>query len=247
MARVKPVHRKSIHTRLAPMPPYAYRPGSTPLHRLPAGVKLLAILIMTSAGFLFGFPFIVMSALIIITSSLFARIPPWELLRGIRVLFIMLVMIIILRSISYDPPAFNRAGFAEAMRFTGNMLVSFSAASLLFSVTTMTELKDAIGRAEKVILTPPAALLRALPFTRTRRAAAALERPRFSLGLSLMLGFLPRFFEVWETTVCAYQARAGKKGVPLLLTIIPLVTGRMIETAAETAAAMESRGVSLLL
>jgi biotin transport system permease protein len=68
---------------------------------------------------------------------------------------------------------------------------------------------------------------------------------RFSLGLSLMLGFLPRFFEIWEDSDVAYRARAGKKGITSLVLLIPLVTERMIEMAAETAAALESRGLFL--
>jgi biotin transport system permease protein len=60
-----------------------------------------------------------------------------------------------------------------------------------------------------------------------------------------MLGFLPRFFEIWEEVNAAYQARAGKKGIPKMLLLIPLVTERMIEIAVETALALESRGVLL--
>ncbi|MDR2110671.1 MAG: energy-coupling factor transporter transmembrane protein EcfT [Spirochaetaceae bacterium] len=58
-----------------------------------------------------------------------------------------------------------------------------------------------------------------------------------------MLGFLPRFFEIWETVNLAYQARGGKGGIPRILILLPLVTERMMEIAAETAGALESRGL----
>jgi biotin transport system permease protein len=68
---------------------------------------------------------------------------------------------------------------------------------------------------------------------------------QFSLGLSLMLGFMPRFFEIWENTELAYQARAGKPGPAQLITLIPLTIERMIECAVETASALEGRGLTL--
>ena len=57
-----------------------------------------------------------------------------------------------------------------------------------------------------------------------------------------MLGFLPRFFEIWEDTDLAYKSRGGKQGLPKLVALIPLVIDRMMEKAAETAEALESKG-----
>jgi biotin transport system permease protein len=73
-----------------------------------------------------------------------------------------------------------------------------------------------------------------------------LKRLRLSLGLSLMLGFLPRFFEVWEASELAWESRGGKKNLRFLITIIPLVIERLMEAAAETAAALESRGALMI-
>jgi energy-coupling factor transporter transmembrane protein EcfT len=73
-----------------------------------------------------------------------------------------------------------------------------------------------------------------------------LKRLRLSLGLSLMLGFLPRFFEVWEDAELAWESRAGKKGLRFFIVIIPLVIEGLMNTAAETAAALESRGALMI-
>jgi biotin transport system permease protein len=183
----------------------------------------LALLILTTAAFAIGVWATLAAALVVIIAARIAGIHPWELLRGLKSLFIMLIMIIIFRSITFTPFSFNASGCAEALLFTGNIIVSFSAGALLFSVTTTSELNESLGSAEKRLW----------------------KRPRLSLGISLMLGFLPRFFEIWETANCAYRARAGKPGVAFMITIIPLVTERMMETAAETAAALEARGASL--
>jgi energy-coupling factor transporter transmembrane protein EcfT len=110
----------------------------------------------------------------------------------------------------------------------------------------MRELRDSLGRVEDAAVngvfsipfffragkgkTPP-------PKRRSRR--------RFSLGISLMLGFLPRFFEIWETANLACDARAGKKGLRRFLLLMPLIIERMMELAGETAEALESRGLLL--
>jgi energy-coupling factor transporter transmembrane protein EcfT len=60
-----------------------------------------------------------------------------------------------------------------------------------------------------------------------------------------MLGFLPRFFEIWEETNLACEARGAKRGIRRLLLVIPPVTERMIEKALDTAMALEARGLEL--
>jgi biotin transport system permease protein len=58
-----------------------------------------------------------------------------------------------------------------------------------------------------------------------------------------MLGFLPRFFAVWEGADLAYRARLGKKGFRQLIALVPLTMERMILSAGETATALEARGL----
>jgi biotin transport system permease protein len=125
----------------------------------------------------------------------------------------MIGLVTLSRSVDTTVPEFRADGFFGGLIFGWALVLSFAAASLLFSVTTMTEIKDSL---------PPG---------------------RFSLGISLMLGFMPRFFEIWENTELAYLARAGKKGPTRIITLVPLTIERMIECAAETAAALEGRGL----
>jgi biotin transport system permease protein len=112
----------------------------------------------------------------------------------------------------------NRRGLVEGLIFGWGVILAFYAASLFFSVTTMTEIKASLDK---------------------------LRLRRLSLGLSLMLGFLPRFFALWQNAELAYRARCGKRGFPQLIALIPLVMERMILSAAETATALEARGCLL--
>jgi biotin transport system permease protein len=216
--------------------PYAYRPGNSPLHRAPPALKLLALLGISTAAFFFGLPAAAAAALLLCVAAIPAGIRPWELLRGVRPLFVMLLLILAFRSLNFDPLGFNPRGFWEALEFTGNVLVSFSAGTLFFAVTTMTQIRESLEAVR-------------IPQLRGRRKPRGLNAfsslNALSLGLSLMLGFLPRFFEVWEEVRCAYEARGGRKGIPFLRAVIPRVTEGMIEIAGETAAALEARGISL--
>jgi biotin transport system permease protein len=145
------------------------------------------------------------------------------------------------------PPGvfFSGAGFMESLRFAGGVLVSFAAGGLLFSVTTMVEIRDSLGRGEGAILKPLIVMLKKSGRPPALSLVRRLEYPRLSLGIALMMGFLPRFFLIWENAGLAYKARMGKRGPAMLLLLIPLAVETMIEAAAETAAALEARGLEL--
>jgi energy-coupling factor transporter transmembrane protein EcfT len=241
MAHIKAAARGKKHR----MTPYAYRPGNTALHRLDPAIKLLALLVITTTVFIFGFYALAGAAAFLAVCSFTARIRPGELLRGIKPVFIMSLLVVVSRSVVFESPWFSLWGCAAGLLFSGNMVICFAAGSLLFSVTSMTELQNSLEKLERLIFKIPVFFLRRSGRAALARAALKLERPKLSLAIPLMLGFLPRFFEIWEAAHTAYAARCGKKGIRAALVLVPLVTGRMIEAAAETALAMESRGASL--
>jgi biotin transport system permease protein len=202
--------------------PFYYRAGKTALHRAPAGLKLLAVMILSTAAYVSIYGLAAAIALIL-AASIAARIPPWELLRGSLMLAVMSLCVMLL---NIQTPV---AGLITVLR----IFVPFTAAALLFAVTTMRELRLSLGTLETRIINFFAG--RARP----RRAAF------FSLAISLMLGFIPRFFELWETANLACDARIAKRGPRRLLLLVPLVTERMMEAAADTALALEARGLGL--
>jgi biotin transport system permease protein len=204
--------------------PWAYRKGSGPLYRLSGGIKLL-ILFALSIGFFSSRVLLVPGGLLILLGALAGGIPPRNLLRGSRGVLLMGLLVIVFRGLAlkrgFPFLELNRTGLAEGLLFALRLLLSFGAASLFFSVTTMGEIKKALRKAERLL---------------------HLERFSLSLGISLMLGFLPRFFEQWEAANLAWDSRGGKKNLARLTALVPLVTERMIETAGETAEALEARG-----
>jgi energy-coupling factor transporter transmembrane protein EcfT len=227
--------------------PYSYRPGETFLHRLNAGVKLLCLFAVSLISF-FSIYGTAAAAALIARASLSANIRPHELLRGSKAILVMALLTVLLRALRFDYGLieFSYSGFASGLLFAARIIISFSAGALLFSVTSMMELRAALESAETALRLFFIVILKKTPGAKT--FARRLEKKRLSalsLSLSLMLGFIPRFFEVWENSDTAYRARSGKKGIAKLFILIPIVTARMIETAMETATALEARGILL--
>ena len=200
--------------------PFSYKKGSSPLHRINAGVKLAFLLAISLAAF---FPnIIVLSALalILIILSFVAGIGPGRLLRGSGPLLLVVIAVFVYQGLEFSPLAFSSSGLLYAFVFCARIAVAFSAASLLFSITTAGEIRKALSRLETFL---------------------HLERLNLGLYISLMLGFLPQFFRIWEDLNLAWKSRAGKNNISRLVKLIPLVIERMMIKAADTAIALEAR------
>jgi biotin transport system permease protein len=226
-------------------PPFAYRSGNTVLHRAPAGLKLLFVIVLSLAAYTshYGLVFVL---LCIVVASAAARIRPHELLKGSKPVIVLSLCIIFFRTFDQggqetvseilffghtvsagNIPFVNAAGFLEGVITALRIIASFSAAALLFAVTTMRELRRSLSAVELRL--------------RGKKANIAF----FSLGISLMLGFIPRFFDLWETSNIACEARSCRRGPRRLFILVPLITERMMEAAAETALALEARGMGV--
>lgn len=164
---------------------------------------------------------------------------------------------------AFDIPFISVKGFFEGVLSGLRITVSFAAGSLLFAVTTMRELRLSLSKAERAVLglavlgpavLGPAVLGLFRPArNKVPRGQAKTSRPskgdsppaagRVSLGISIMLGFIPRFFELWETMNMACEARSCKRGIHRFMRVIPLVIERMLEMAADTADALEAKGI----
>jgi biotin transport system permease protein len=208
--------------------PWAYRKGNTPLHRAPGGVKLACLLSFSLGAFLPGLKAFPVLALLLAALSFAGGVKPWELLRGSRPLLLFVLLVFLFKALEFAPPgteglplALNLQGLKEGLVFGLRIAFSFSAGALFFALTTVGEIKRSLSRLESLL---------------------RLERLRLSLLVSLMLMFLPRFFETWEEAERAWKSRAGRRGLNTLTGLLPLVLEKMIQLAAETSAAMESRG-----
>ncbi|MDR2923867.1 MAG: energy-coupling factor transporter transmembrane protein EcfT [Treponema sp.] len=231
-------------------PSFGYRAGKTILHRMPAGLKLVFVVVISVYAFasVYGLAF---SVLFLLIASAFARIPPHVLIKGSKPLVLFALCVIMLKTINTEAggvttpeiiffnlhipdlhiPFISGEGFVEGLLAAARIFVPFAAAALLFSVTTMRELRLSLALVEKNVVRIFSPRRKHIPF--------------FSLGISLMLGFIPRFFQLWDDANLACDSRSCKRGLCRFFLLIPLVTERMMEASANTALALEARAYSL--
>jgi len=220
--------RKNAVTPWSYLPPgNKYRKGSSLLYKLPAGLKLAFLLLLSLASFFPGTEtqsllLLGVIAFILIALSFAAGIGPQALLRGSGPLFLVVFWVFFMQAVELSPLRISSAGLVQAIIFSLRIAAAFSAGTLLFSVTTSHEIRKSLSRLEKLL---------------------RMEKLNLSLYISLMLGFLPQFFEVWEDLCLAWKSRGGKKNLSLIVTLVPIAIERMMRHAAETAIAMEARGV----
>ncbi|MCL2093091.1 MAG: energy-coupling factor transporter transmembrane protein EcfT [Treponema sp.] len=200
--------------------PWSYRSRSSPLHKAPAGLKLLALLALSLGAFVQNLLVLGGIILIILGLSLVARLGPRELLRGSRPLLVLSLGVLSLGALETRPLGLSIPGLIEGALFCLRLLAAYGAGSLLFAVTTTGELRRSLSRLE---------------------GALGLSKLRMGLHLALMLGFIPRFFQVWDELNLAWKARGGGRNIRRIFVLIPLAMEGMINKAAETAAALQSR------
>jgi len=200
--------------------PWSYRKGSSLLHRLPAGLKLIFLLALSLAAFFPNLAVLASIAFTLILLSFVAGIGPRELLRGSRPLFFVILAVLLLQGIEFAPLRVNFEGLWEGIVFCLRIGVAYAAGTLLFAVTTTDEIRKSLSRLE---------------------AALHLKKLKLGLSISLMLGFIKRFFEIWEDINLAWKSRGGKRNLSRLIVLVPLAFEKMIVKAAETATALESR------
>jgi biotin transport system permease protein len=213
---------------------------------MPAGLKLAGVILISAFAYvsLYG---LAASILLLLSASVAAHIAPPVLLKGSKPLVILSLGIILIKTINPEAPGittpeilfFNlyipdlhipfigKEGFYDGLINAVRIFVPFAAAALLFGVTTMRELRLSFASVEKRVVKVFSPRRKHIPF--------------FSLGISLMLGFIPRFFELWDDANLACDSRSCGRGLRRLHLLIPLVTERMMEASANTALALEAR------
>jgi len=209
--------------------PWSYKKGSSPLHKFPAGAKLIFLLLLSLAAFFPGteaLNLVILGAiaLIIFSLSLIAGIAPHLLLKGSAPLLFVIMAVFLFQAIQFSPFGLNFDGLFRSVIFCVRIGTAFAAGALLFSVTTSGEIRKSLSGME--------ALFR-------------LQNLKLSLSISLMLCFIPMIFQIWADLNLTWKSRGGKKNLSCMVTLIPLLVERMMIKAAENATAMESRGALL--
>lgn len=171
---------------------FAYRRGTTPLHRANAGLKILGLIVLCLVAFAGGMyntlesvltvPLLIRTALCLgVTIALFiASGCSRTSFKPIKFVLIIGALMIVLRLFNQPVQDALAAGLLYTVRF----LITAVAAQIVFETTSPLEIKEAMGSS-----TP-------------------------ALAIALAINFLPQVFATWDRVHTAAKARTpNKKGL----------------------------------
>lgn len=166
-----------------------YRPGNSPVHRLPAGIKMAALIVLiVSMAVLVRRPWhLAVPAAVLFAAAGSARIPPLALARQIRPMLWMLAVIAAFQLILTD--------WRRTVVVCGVLLFSVAAAALVTLTTRVTDMLDlttrVIGPLRRVGVDPDrvglvfAMTIRSIPLLGELVAAVTEARRARGAGFSL--------------------------------------------------------------
>ncbi|MYU56182.1 energy-coupling factor transporter transmembrane protein EcfT [Streptomyces sp. SID7805] len=191
-----------------------YVPGTSPLHRVPAGWKLAVLLLCGVAVFLTrSVTLLGPAAGLALVLLLTVRAPREQLARQLRGPLWVLAAVVAVAALSES---------GHAALVVGLRLVILLLTALSVTLTTRTsELQGVL----EVMLRP-------------LDRAGLVNAPAVALAVSLALRFIPEVFQQFQE-IREAQAARGLRGSPLAL-VVPLVI-RVLRSAEDIAAAIDAR------
>jgi biotin transport system permease protein len=192
-----------------------YRPGTTALHRLPAGAKLLAMLVAAVATVVVRGWVASLVALAIAAALLaWSGAGLWITLKTLRGIAVVVVLLFAWQTWQH--------GWPRAVETVGDIVALVLLATVLTATTRVQDILDAIT-----------AGLRPL-----RRVG--VDADRVALTFALTIRAIPATLELAAETRQAAQARGLERS--LRARLVPFVI-RVVARAHETGAALHARGV----
>ncbi|MBY9081474.1 energy-coupling factor transporter transmembrane protein EcfT [Paenibacillus sp. HN-1] len=211
----------------------------TPIHRLDPRTKILGCLALTFIVLLRPEAAEVAGAAVLLALGFrLAKVPLGKILRGLRGLWIMLLLSIVLQAVLTDGrPLFSAFGLTVTEEgLIRGMLTSFRLVILLFSASLLTATTSPIKLASgfEKLLNPLSRL--------------GVPVPKFAMLISIALRFIPVVGEEAEQIVMAQRSRGApleSKSVIVRIrsmsaVLVPLLASSL-QRAGELAVAMESR------
>ncbi|MFX1756901.1 energy-coupling factor transporter transmembrane component T family protein [Rhodococcus sp. As11] len=193
-----------------------YHPGTSVLHRIPAGAKLLAVAVLILVLTLWiRQPWQVLPSLgLAVLAYAAARIPPRLAVVQLRPLVWMLAIIAGFQVLV--------AGWERAVVICGSLLVAVALAALVTLTTRTTDMLDAIVRAARPL------------------ARVGVDPDRVGLVLVMTIRAIPLLGTVVTRVTEARRARG--LGFSLRALVVPVVVGTL-RTAEAMGEALAARGV----
>ena len=220
---------------------FSYRPVETPIHRVPASIKLAAMLALDIAIFS---PSQAMLPPILggITAcigiiAVFARLRPAVALKNLKILLSFGAFIVIFK-FAFIP--YNAEAILSGLRDSGIYLWQLGAVlfvgSVFYETTSSLEIHHALSAIQGAIEGG---------YHRILRKKARF--PDIALQLSLTIHFIPRIFAAWNALNDAWDARGGNRTrgissfIRRLTHLVPLLIAKLLSIAVDTDLAVRNR------
>lgn len=192
-----------------------HQPGTTLIHRAPAGGKLLAMIVFGIGVVALHGPWPPVAAVgVALLLAGYARIRPRTLARGLRP---VLVLVAILAGFQWW-----QRGWPVAVEVGATTVALVVAATIVTATTPSDEMLDAIARSLR-------------PYRRL-----GVNPDKVALSFSLMIGAIPRIFEIAGETREAAKARGLERSVRAQLSPMAI---RTVAHAHAMGEALAARGI----
>ncbi|OJF77591.1 MAG: hypothetical protein BKP49_01005 [Treponema sp. CETP13] len=221
---------------------FSYINGSSPVHKLPAEIKIFLILICPPLLFLTNLQVCLIFMLVISLSSRMCGISFYMQLRDIKPIIIYSFFLIIIGFFSSlytyffvkQPFLINTPStITETLLFLCkpkrqtqllilHLICTMQFTSFFFKTTTSLHLKEALENIESKI-------------------TLGKSSGFFAQTFSLFLTFIPTVFRVWNQINLAWLARAGKNNISKYVTLLPIFISVSLQKAHHTFLALENR------
>jgi len=217
-----------------------YFPGNTVVHRLDPRTKLILMIVYITALFMAkGLPAYLFMFTVLVTCIIISRIRPGAIFRGLRPIFIIIIITVVLNIFfirgetilfQYHAIVITREGVETAVFMAARLMMLIVSTFLLTYTTSPITLTDGLER----MLTPLKKI--------------RLPVHEFSMMMSIALRFIPTLIEETDKIMSAQKSRGAdfetggliKRAKAILPLIIPLFISAF-RRADELATAMESR------
>ena len=213
------------------LPLFRHQPGNTIVHRLPAGVKLIILMVLTILVFSGNRHFLIGAGGVTLLAAAVSRLRIAALLRLLKIVLFYGIFIAIVRIAGKERSTWMYE-LSGTLMYLWKLATVFTAGMVFFETTTGVAVHGVLSSVRN-------ALSRLVPGT--------IRIPDFPRSFSLMLLFIPRIFDSWTALSRAWDARGGSlkrslpAGVRKIITLVPLLIISLLDVADTTDRAIRNR------
>jgi biotin transport system permease protein len=223
---------------------FRYTGRETPIHRVSAGIKLVAMLAATVGVFASNFYLLAGISVALASIAIVARISRRALVRGVRVILWYALFILVFRLLG-KPVKLDiwQAEFLATGLYLWQLSAVLLAGTIFYETTGTLDLFHTLGTVQEIVL-------RGINRLYHRFSGKNLpETPTIDIALllSLTISFIPRIFRTWDDLCRAWDARGGNLKKPFTSSLnrytilLPLLVERLLAVAADTDRAIRNR------